>query len=250
MAKKSSAKKATSKGRKGAHSCSKTTQTRPRRRTAYSCTGGSETLANHRRDEKLSPTEMDVEFQDESEAEVVLFQPTSIEWRQFFCKCFDFQLLPSHNVDSSTVDQSPHPAGPPKQIRRTWGDGNCFFRCISKVISGSEKYHAQIRNFVVKFQDMNKKKFGEHFDVRLHLMESCMDRSGVWATECELFAAATMLQTTINVYTKCGYGDRVWVPYQPCFKLKTTTKLEGQIYLSNYFNVHFNVVSDTWALGT
>lgn len=231
----------------GSHTCIKRTRTKPKLKIIHSCTGGSANCAT--RQSRDEGQEMEVEFQDETE-QAVLFHPTSTEWRQFFCRCFDFQLLPSHSVDSLTVGRAPHVAGPPKRIQRTWGDGNCFFRCISKVISGSEKYHPQLRNFIVKFQDMNRKKFGEHFDVGQHLRDSKMDRAGVWATECELFAAATMLQTTINVYTKCGYGDRVWIPYQPCFKLKKNSNLEGQIYLSNYFNVHFNVVADTWMLGT
>lgn len=46
--------------------------------------------------------------------------------------------------------------GPPCQTSVMKGDGNCFFRAISHVISGSEENHRKFRLAVVKYMKHNE----------------------------------------------------------------------------------------------
>ena len=39
------------------------------------------------------------------------------------------------------------------------GDGNCYFRCISRVLYGTEERHIEVRNAVVREMERNRAKY-------------------------------------------------------------------------------------------
>ncbi|PVD27018.1 hypothetical protein C0Q70_12168 [Pomacea canaliculata] len=87
-----------------------------------------------------------------------------------------------------------------RQVDYIRGDGNCFFRALSKEIYGSENFHAEWREAVVDVIECYPRIFGQYIDTNsmtLHVRE--MRRLGTWATTCEIYAAATLLQHNIYV---------------------------------------------------
>ena len=50
-------------------------------------------------------------------------------------------------------------------------------------------------------------------NIAQHIHASKMLSLGVWGTEGEIFAMATILNATIYVYSKCG-EENTWLPYK------------------------------------
>ena len=62
--------------------------------------------------------------------------------------------------------------------------------------------------------------------------KSCrMADNGVWATDVEIVAIATLLQTTVFVFTDYN-GTRRWLPYKPLFH-QDVQRFDECIYLAN-----------------
>ncbi|KAL3886716.1 hypothetical protein ACJMK2_026694 [Sinanodonta woodiana] len=109
-----------------------------------------------------------------------------------------------------------------RQIDYIRGDGNCFFRALSKVIYGTESCHKQIREAVVDVIQKYPKKFEAYLDldgggIRNHTQE--MRQLGTWATQTEIYAAATLLQRDIYVLSPDPGGDNYkWLLFTPMFQ--------------------------------
>ena len=97
-----------------------------------------------------------------------------------------------------------------RRINTTTADGNCLFRSLSKGLLGTEKYHYRVRTTLFGFIFGNANIFLPHIQQKykctVKLKEYClsMDTSGVWGTEIELRAAATLLQAPVYTYTQMG----------------------------------------------
>ncbi|KAK7501648.1 hypothetical protein BaRGS_00007079 [Batillaria attramentaria] len=81
-------------------------------------------------------------------------------------------------------------------------DGNCFFRCLSKEMYGTEEYHPIFRESVCNLIDKNPAVFAQYIDgadTRSHAEK--MRKLGKWATTCEIYASASLLQRKLYVLT-------------------------------------------------
>lgn len=70
-------------------------------------------------------------------------------------------------------------------------------------------------------------------------LASGMRNNGVWATEIEILATASLLNTDIVVFARCG-EKMDWLRYPSSLSLDVLT--EEVIFLSNETKNHFNVV--------
>ncbi|XP_030847547.1 uncharacterized protein LOC105443054 isoform X3 [Strongylocentrotus purpuratus] len=135
--------------------------------------------------------------------------------------------------------------GVPLQSKEITGDGNCFFRAISYVISGTERNHAILRNATVKHLLQTKDMFSntlrqEYRTVREYVLKRRIKEDGTWATDTEISALANLINTDIY-----SYNDQV-----PCWQLFSAKKpgrinivtSDKGIYILYTGNVHFNVV--------
>nr|XP_047132569.1 uncharacterized protein LOC124811261 [Hydra vulgaris] len=130
----------------------------------------------------------------------------------------------------------------PKQIHKTIGDGNCFFRAISYIITGSECSYEIIRKKVVKHMCThinNEMTLYMNQSIITYLNESGMSDNTTWATDAEIIGCASFMGIDIKVYSK--YGEKLkWLTY-PC-SLTLTQLSEHAIFLDNSTAGHFNVV--------
>lgn len=140
-------------------------------------------------------------------------------------------------------------AGKPSEIHSIRGDGNCLFRAISFALSGTENGHKSCRDSIVAHMRNSSvtTKLSKYLDTNVneYLEESNMDCNSVWATDAEILGAASLLDTDICVFSKCGTDSRGvtkfnWLRYPASLSLDKKSKYA--IYLNNLTNEHFNVV--------
>lgn len=136
------------------------------------------------------------------------------------------------------------------------GDGACFFRTLSKAITGTEANHYPVRMSLIKFMlhPANVLSFGRFlrqgvvYDIdALKAVTSHINRCRLyaetsWSTEYEVFAAATMFQVKINVFSE--YSDhRDWHTYVPRFTNETCmTPMQVMLYLYHINGNHYDLV--------
>ena len=86
-------------------------------------------------------------------------------------------------------------------------DVNCFYRSLSYCITGSEWYHAQIRHVLVDWMKENNDIISERANQEDYANTSRVSQLGEYATEVEIFAAASMLNTPIWTYSPYARHD-------------------------------------------
>lgn len=87
-----------------------------------------------------------------------------------------------------------------RQVDYIRGDGNCYFRALSKEMYGNEDYHAEWRQAVCDVIARNPNVFAQYIDggdVATHVKQ--MRELGTWATTCEIYATSTLLERLVYV---------------------------------------------------
>ncbi|XP_046348179.2 uncharacterized protein LOC124128768 [Haliotis rufescens] len=129
------------------------------------------------------------------------------------------------------------------------GDGNCFFRSLSYVISGRENNHRKIRLAVVAHLREHAESFhpflrSGYDSVEQYISQSRMWYVRTWATELEILAAANLLGIDI-----CTFTDNRWLRY-PNTQINSDTAHTGRcIYLNHVGESHYDVVACVNTLG-
>lgn len=113
------------------------------------------------------------------------------------------------------------------------GDGNCFFRCLSFLITNTEENHAVLRQLTVQaIQQSHLHSATQTVEEYIQLTK--VDSVNVWSTEVEVLAAASLLQTDIYTYALHGHCWK-WLRYPACGNLDTPVDITKRaIYLSKY----------------
>uniref|UniRef100_A0A1X7SXU9 OTU domain-containing protein n=1 Tax=Amphimedon queenslandica TaxID=400682 RepID=A0A1X7SXU9_AMPQE len=136
------------------------------------------------------------------------------------------------------------------------GDGACFYRTISEAITGTEDNHFAVRMSLINFMldPANVLAFGRlvragiYYDidalkaVRSHINRHKLYLETSWSTEYEVFAAATMFQVKIMVFSEySNYRD--WHTYVPRFTNETCmTPMKVMLYLYHINRNHYDLV--------
>ena len=98
---------------------------------------------------------------------------------------------------------------------------------------------------IVKFMSSgdNAKMFQYYITkaVTTYLSDTQMSKEGTWATDVEIVATATLLQTTIYVYSEVN-NPRKWYKHQPLFQCAGSQCSEN-MYITNIQNHFERVVS-------
>ena len=114
------------------------------------------------------------------------------------------------------------------------GDGQCFFRALSKELTGTEDNHLLIRRAITSFMVMPKNEviLAHYCNVEFmarHVSQKRIDKDG-WATEVEIHVMATILQCEIYVFCKFG-PTCCWSRFTPAF---SSSKGAGCMDLCGY----------------
>ena len=182
----------------------------------------------------------DVQFERDLAPARNWYCPTTPTWRKQ--KCEQFQL-PTPNPNSERRKKGA--LGAPLKVVVIEGDGNCLFRAISYEVTLSQDHHQFFHMAVCGilqnnlYQSQFESRHLNKMNVSDYLMTTQMEVSGVWGTEVEVIALATLLKTTIAIYYHPpGAKGPLWHHYSPlCSSAETSVCI--YMYLHNTGN-HFN----------
>ncbi|XP_071854487.1 uncharacterized protein [Apostichopus japonicus] len=129
----------------------------------------------------------------------------------------------------------------PCNIWRIVGDGNCFFRSLSFIITKSENNHHILRHLIVQsLLECDLPSTSK--SVQDYIQTSHMSDDSVWATEVEIMTAAKLLQTDIYTYAVSG-SEWKWLRFPACGSLSERIDTNKRaIYIQNTNRSHFDVV--------
>ena len=108
------------------------------------------------------------------------------------------------------------------------GDGNCYFRCLSRHFLGTEDFHVPIRETIVNFmithmdvfsRDIHQSNRRLTVNEYIHNMLLTNGSLSSWATDIEIEATATLLQIPIYVLGRWGHNI-AWQKFRPRFPLE------------------------------
>ncbi|XP_076457257.1 uncharacterized protein LOC143291293 isoform X2 [Babylonia areolata] len=150
-------------------------------------------------------------------------------------KCSHRQRQPSQTRKRGRAVSFAHwLASTGRQVDYIRGDGNCFFRALSKEMYGSEDYHAEWREAVCDLIGAHPRVFCQFVDPGPGSLErhvGFMRRPGTWATSCEIYGTATLLRREVYVLapspssspvpsttTSRGHAEKDyhWLLFSPC----------------------------------
>ena len=124
--------------------------------------------------------------------------------------------------------------GKPLEVNTIVGDGNCLYRSIRLEICGTQNHHEQVRALIMDFMLENHTKFACYVgeDVGEYVARNNLQLN-TWGSDAEIYAAATLLQTTIVVYTAVSATTRQWIPRMPLFSIPGVEISQDRVYLRN-----------------
>ncbi len=126
-----------------------------------------------------------------------------------------------------------------RMINVTTSDGNCLYRSMCKGLIGTEHKHYTIKCVLFSFMSMNSEIFLPYNEKHgtTTVMDYCtaMSNDGVWGTDIEILALATILQAPIYTLSRENSNLYRWLRYLPLSppgSLQCVTMIK---HLRNYF---------------
>ena len=133
-------------------------------------------------------------------------------WQKEMCASLGLTLIRGNHLHVQhpvMYNVSHHPAS----TTRIAADGNCFFRSMSLVVTGSQDFHHEMRLLITTHMiHASKNLISSDESVEQYMKRTRMQSLGVWASEVEIIAAASLLNSTIYVYALCGDSNK-WLRY-------------------------------------
>ena len=125
------------------------------------------------------------------------------------------------------------------------GDGNCFYRSISAVVTGN--YNVESKDYLIvkeklfHFMDANSSVIDNLTNTENYATTSDTRLPDRWATDHEIAAMASLLKTSIAVYSMFG-NTWTWSVFQPNHLMTSLPFSDHFIYLSNVNQNHYEPV--------
>ena len=145
------------------------------------------------------------------------FHSVNEQWQHDACVLLGLNFEGSNAMEKGGAC---NPLSSPQKIKPIQGDGNCMFRALSYVITGSEKHHLQVRANIL--EHIASLILG-HIRGCSNAMHNCssvkeyikltkMNNPHVWGTDIELLVVAHLLKTCIHFYMT---REQKWWVYRP-----------------------------------
>lgn len=171
------------------------------------------------------------------------FSPPTKQWQKD--KALQLDIRVDYYMRYGASKYYDHKSGPTltASIR---ADGNCFFRALSVIISGVEENHMTIRQEITRHVEKHSDIYRTFLQSRggMDVYVRSMRRAREWATDTEIFAAATFLKTIIEVcsVTQTTNGTEYqWQTFAPLNDHSNQSL--PRVYISHN-NEHFEPILD------
>ena len=145
------------------------------------------------------------------------YMPVDENWQRMICQEKNIVFRAWNGTETGGTDIL---ARAPSSVHDTIGDGNCLFRTISFIMSGSEDNHLEVRKALVQHMEESSSlnvSLPQLFDahtVHEWIIQNGMRNSGTWGSQIEIRAASHWLR--IPIYTFI-VQFRTWYQYLPSF---------------------------------
>ena len=156
------------------------------------------------------------------------------------------QYLPIGNRCTYRYNQAP------SESDKTQGDGNCYYRSIAKVITGSDEAHGIMRMKIAESAMRHHEKIqictprcATVEDIKTHIDE-ISTKDGEWATEIEVMATSLLLNTIIASFSPIlpEENNYVWTFTNPRIVLNDeNAPISGKIIYLDNRNAHYEPVT-------
>ena len=145
-----------------------------------------------------------------------MFTPPNVNWQRKVCQKEKLSFLAKSGPFGQVHNAQFNAFTKPTRNKQIAGDGNCFFRAVSYVITGSEDQHDAVRKLICDHIIESPLLFdGKAGD--LYLRSTNMRKLGIWGTNDEYQAVADWLQ--VSVFVLCRFGGRLsWQNIHPALK--------------------------------
>ena len=132
-----------------------------------------------------------------------------------------------------------------RTVKHILADGNCLFRSLAYIITGSEDQHMAIRTAILEHMiDIAHLILDHHIQgyssIQEYISHNDMDNEFAWGTDIEMLTLAHLLETPVISYS-VQYS--CWQRYAPHDLDRTLSDdiLQMSMYLLHIYN-HFEVV--------
>ena len=138
-----------------------------------------------------------------------------------------------------------------RRLRTIEGDGNCMFRTLLYIITGSEDQHHKIRSLIVSHmlsisyllirygpdgRANYAKSMQRHNSIEEYIRVAKMDRDGTWGSAIELACASHLFNTPLYVFD-VSHATHTWVAYFNFHPLMTDAYKEMLIVCPCIFTI-------------
>ena len=175
------------------------------------------------------------------------YYPVTEQWQKEKCQLLGISY-------EECLEQQPALTGSlltkfiPLRTEKIGMDGNCFFRCISKIVSGTEKHYAKLRAEVCRFMVTDGRLIIKRYLRAIskddspvsYLKRSAMTEDHTWASDVEIVAVPCMLNSDIFIATQLHdaaklWRKTIWNKYSGCINCpRHSTSISLYIYNVNY----------------
>lgn len=167
------------------------------------------------------------------------FRHVGEDWQRKTCEMLN---LPLDHIVCRASDVVP--LGSPNLKKPIKGDGNCFFRSLSYIITGVENLHMEVRRIICDRLPTCGLRYPECADAA-YIRN--MRRNRTWATDIEIMAAARVLKASIFTWTRYradpAQKERPWQwAVHPPTSFQHLDPNTPGIYLDHANNNHYDVV--------
>ena len=137
----------------------------------------------------------------------------------------------------------------PLETERIAGDGNCLYRCFSKIMTGSQNYHPELRALISNYlaSEGTTGKMAWYFKQKQTipcnylLDETLTYLDGAWGSDVEIMAFSAILNADIYVGNNDSHRQGSLIREVRWNLIRASKNPEVAIYIQN-FNLHYEPV--------
>ena len=196
------------------------------------------------------------------------YNPVDVEWQLRVCRLLGLGFCGPNRITPGSQNA---PLANPVGFKNIRGDGNCMFRSLSFIITGSEDQHMHVRRAIIRhMRDIgnvlwesqispllnNLRSIGEvsvgnnqspnadHMaGINQYIAATRMDHDKTWGSEVEIMVLAHLLDTAVYSYDTARGWNR-YTPANVYGQFDVSTRVNSQMAMYVRYNInHYDVVT-------
>ena len=196
------------------------------------------------------------------------YNPVDVEWQLQVCRLLGLGFCGPNRITPGSPNA---PLANPVGFKNIRGDGNCMFRSLSFIITGSEDQHMHVRRAIIRhMRDIgnvlwesqispllnNLRSIGEvsvgnnqspnadHMaGINQYIAAMRMDHDKTWVSEVEIMVLAHLLDTAVYSYDTARGWNR-YTPANVYGQFDVSTRVNSQMAMYVRYNInHYDVVT-------